>query len=121
MLLRGVPDSCRTIGMTATLHNEVQEKRACRVRHKTARAKDSSRSRLHSPSRAARGILRDMVLSLLETGCKKQEIVAALDSLADEAKGDAWQKVLNGRERATRMQSASPARATARRRGELNI
>jgi hypothetical protein len=109
------------MGMIATLRSKDQAERAGRARHKALRAKDSGRSRPHSPSRMARAILLDTVLSLLETGVDKQDIIAALYSLADEAKGDAWQKVLEGRERARRMQSAAASRAMARLRGELNI
>jgi hypothetical protein len=102
--------------MTAVLPSEDQEERAGRVRHKTARANDGERSRLHTPSRAAKAILRDTVLSLLETGCSKQDIVAVLDRLKDEAKGDDWQQLLDGRERARQLTSAAARRATAKRK-----
>jgi hypothetical protein len=92
------------MGMTGTLHT-----------------KPGSRSRFYSQSRTAKVILRDTIYSLLETGLTKQDIVAALKSLADEARNDAWQKVLDGRERARRRESAAAARAMARRRGEVNI
>jgi hypothetical protein len=45
-------------------------------------------------------ILRGMVLSLLENGIQKQDVVAALDRLTAEARGDDWKKGLETRERA---------------------
>jgi hypothetical protein len=102
--------------MTAALPGEDQEERPGQVRRITARAHDGGRSRLHAPSRVAKAILRDTVLSLLETGCSKQDIAAALDRLKDEAKGDAWQTVLDGRERTKQIMRDAARRATARRK-----
>jgi hypothetical protein len=45
-------------------------------------------------------ILRGMVYSLLENGIQKQDVVAALDRLIEEARGDDWKKGLETRERA---------------------
>ena len=45
-------------------------------------------------------ILRGMVLSLLESGFQKQDVVAALDRLTEEARGDGWKNALESRERA---------------------
>jgi hypothetical protein len=45
-------------------------------------------------------ILRGMVYSLLENGIQEQDVVAALDRLTEEARGDVWQKGLETRQRA---------------------
>ena len=55
-------------------------------------------------------------LSLLETGFGKEDIADALAALIDEAKGDRWQKELDGRERTRQLTSAAARRATARRK-----
>jgi hypothetical protein len=50
-------------------------------------------------SSTATQILRGMVYSRLESGFTKQDIAAAVDSLAGEAQGNGWEKVVESRER----------------------
>jgi hypothetical protein len=44
-------------------------------------------------------ILKGMVLSLVDSGFKPQDVVAALDKLADQGRRDGWQKAMESRER----------------------
>ena len=74
---------------------------------KSGPASRSRKARQIPPAGTATAILRDMVLSLLETGFEKQYITDALGKLADEARGDHWQTLLDGRERARLVTSAA--------------
>lgn len=47
-------------------------------------------------------ILRGMVYTLLETGIKKHNVVAALGNLIEQAVGDEWEKALQTRKEAVR-------------------
>jgi hypothetical protein len=93
--------------MTDKQHSSGQE---------TARGKNRRKAQNYSKFDTATAILHDMVLSLLDTGFDKQHITAALERLADEARGDTWQKELDSRARERQIASAAAARATARRK-----
>jgi hypothetical protein len=93
------------------------QQRTGRTRETQARAHNNGkRTQQSSQSLTATRILRDMVLSLLETGFHKQDIAAALGCLTDEAAGDHWQKAVDGRKHAKQMMRAAARRATARRK-----
>jgi hypothetical protein len=85
---------------------------------KTRRAKPNRKVQNYSQSFTVTAILRDMILSLLDTGFEKQHITKALGRLADEAEGDNWQALLDGRARPKQISSEAAIHASARRKGE---
>jgi hypothetical protein len=60
-------------------------------------SKKEPKTRAVSQTHTATQILRDMVYSLLDSGFQKQAVVAALNTLTDEAAGDDWKKGLETR------------------------
>ena len=98
-------ESCRSKGMIVNPQSaglEGERDNHGRFVKDSAAAREAGRmGGVKSSTNTATQILRGMVYSLLETAFTKQDVVAALDNLAGESRGDAWNghwKAASGRE-----------------------